>query len=74
MSAAEKERVLAKLKAAKQHDKQARKDAPQSAQAGYDAKIKDLNRLIDRLSKSEEVNLSEVDAAVASPDTASKSH
>ena len=74
MSAAEKEKVLAKLKAAKRQNKQARKDAPSSAQAAYDAKIKDLNRLIDKLNKSEDVKLSEVDAAVAPPADAAKSH
>ncbi|HYL58636.1 MAG TPA: hypothetical protein VEU51_07165 [Candidatus Acidoferrales bacterium] len=74
MSAAEKEKVLTKLKAAKRQDKQARKDASPSAQAAYDAKIKDLNRLIDKLNKSEDVKLSEVDAAVTPPDNAAKSH
>jgi hypothetical protein len=72
MSAVEKEKVLARLKAAKQLDKQARKSAPTSAQAAYDAKIKELNRLIDKLNKSEEVKLGEVDAAVAAPGSAPK--
>lgn len=74
MSAVQKEKLLAKLKAAKQHVKQARKQGSQeaAAQAAYDAKLKDINRLIDKLNKSEDVNLGEVDKAVASPDSASK--
>jgi hypothetical protein len=74
MSAVQKEKLLAKLKAAKQHLKQARKQGSQdaAAQAAYAAELGDINRLIDRLNKNEDVNLGEVDKAVASPDSASK--
>jgi len=69
LSPADKAALLKKLKDAKQHDKEARKGWSQEplTQATYDSKIKDINRLIDKLQKGEDFPLSDVDKAVASP-------
>jgi hypothetical protein len=68
----EKAALLKKLADAKQHDRDARKGWSQEplTQAGYDEKIQEINRLVDKLNKGEDFPLSDVDKAVASPGTA----
>jgi hypothetical protein len=72
LSPADKAALLKKLKNAKKHDKEARKGWSQEplTQATYDSKIKDINRLIDKLKNGEDFPLSDVDKAVASPGSA----
>lgn len=72
LSAADKAALLKKLQDAKQHDKDARKGWSQEpiTQGTYDTKIKEINRLIDKLNKGEDFPLSDVDDAVASPGSA----
>jgi hypothetical protein len=72
LSPADKAALLTKLQEAKKHDKIARQGWSQEplTQATYDEKIKQINRLMDKLNKGEDFPLSEVDKAVASPASA----
>jgi hypothetical protein len=72
LSAADKDALLTKLKDAKKHDKIARQGWSQEplTQATYDEKITQINRLMDKLKKGEDFPLSDVDKAVASPQSA----
>jgi hypothetical protein len=72
LSPDEKAALLKKLQEAKKHDRIARQGWSQEplTQAGYDEKIQEINRLVDKLNKGEDFPLSDVDKAVASPGTA----
>jgi hypothetical protein len=72
LSPADKDALMKKLEDAKQRDRDARKGWSQEplTQAGYDEKIQQINRLMDKLNKGEDFPLSEVDKAVASPKSA----
>ena len=69
LSPADKAALLKKLQDAKKHDKFARKgySTEPLTQAGYDRKITEMNRLIEKLNKGEDFPLSDADKAVASP-------
>lgn len=69
LSAADREKLLAQLKEHKKQVKASRKGARQDAptQAAYDAKIKDLNRLIVGLERGQEFPMGEMHKALESP-------
>jgi hypothetical protein len=69
LSAADKSALIKKLQDAKAADKRARKQYSTEplTQAGYDRKITQINRLLQKLNKGEDFNLSDADNAVAAP-------
>ena len=69
LSAADKDALIKKLKDAKKQDKFARKgySTEPLTQAGYDKKITQINRLMEKLNKGEDFPLSDADKAVAAP-------
>lgn len=73
LSAADREKLLTSLKAHKKQAKAERKTASQDAkvQAAYDARIKEFNRLIAGLERSQEFPTSEMNKALESPQSAS---
>lgn len=69
LSAADKDALIKKLQDAKAADKRARKQYSTEplTQAGYDRKITQINRLLHKLNKGEDFNLSDADQAAAAP-------
>ena len=69
LSAADKDALIKKLQDAKAADKRARKQYSTEplTQAGYDRKITQINRLLQKLNKGEDFNLSDADKAAATP-------
>ena len=69
LSAADKDALIKKLQDAKAADKRARKQYSTEplTQAGYDRKITQINRLLAKLNKGEDFNLSAADEAVKAP-------
>ena len=69
LSAADRDALVKKLQDAKAADKRARKQYSTEplTQAGYDRKITQINRLLQKLHKGEDFNLSDADQAVAAP-------
>ena len=67
LSAVAKANLIAKLKAAKLHEKEVRKSGPQDSAriAEYDKRIYDINVLITKIGNNEDVALGEVDKALA---------
>lgn len=72
LSQADKDTLMKKLEEAKKHDKVARAGWSQEplTQAGYDKKIDEIKALEAKLKKGEDFPLSDVDKAVASPQSA----
>lgn len=69
LSATDKDALIKKLQDAKAADKRARKQYSTEplTQAGYDRKITQINRLLHKLNKGEDFNLSDADQAAAAP-------
>ena len=69
LSPADKDALMKKLAEAKKRDKHARRgySTEPLTQAGYDRKITQINRLVEKLNKGEDFPLSDADKAVASP-------
>lgn len=72
LSADQRASLLAQLKAAKEHDRQARAGWSQDpiVQGNYGEKIKHIDRIVAGLQKGENFPITEVNSAMASPGTA----